>query len=229
MKTPSIYPQRSQELLSLFEGAGNNSKVMCIPIDYAKKDHLVMFCNGNGQVLRKPFSVNNTPDGVAYLIDQVNRSCRHRHIQPQHVFFGGEDVNSYAENFANTLQAKGWLVANVNAHDAKKQRENLQASTDRIDLMGIAAMLLNRRANCCAPSWRPRGWLSCCGLRQRATCSWERGHATRAAGRRPGRSPTTSAGVSSGSPEQGGASGDVRDLRESGVRRGESAHDDDLS
>ena len=40
------------------------------------------------------------------------------------------------------------LVVNVNAHDAKKQRENLQASTDRIDLMGIAMMLLNLRAKC---------------------------------------------------------------------------------
>jgi transposase len=148
MKTPTIYPDRSQELFTLFEKAGKHSKVMCVPIDYAKKDHLVMFCNGNGQVLRKPFSVKNTPDGVKYLIDQVSRSCRHRYIQPEHVFFGGEDVNSYAENFANTLRANGWLVANVNAHDAKKQRENLQASTDRVDLMGIATMLLNRRANC---------------------------------------------------------------------------------
>ena len=41
----------------------------------------------------------------------------------------------------------GWIVASVNAHEAKKQRENLQASTDRLDLMGIATMLLNRRAN----------------------------------------------------------------------------------
>ena len=48
MKKPSIYPDRSQELLTLFEGAGNQSKLMCVPIDYAKKDHLVMFCNGNG-------------------------------------------------------------------------------------------------------------------------------------------------------------------------------------
>jgi transposase len=149
MKKTSIYPDRSQELLNLFEKAGNPSKLMCVPIDYAKKDHLVMFCNGNGEVLRKPFSVKNSVDGVKYLIDQVNRSCRHRHIQPNHVFFGGEDVNSYAENFANTIRVKGWLVANVNAHDAKKQRENLQASTDRLDLMGIATMLLNRRANCC--------------------------------------------------------------------------------
>ncbi len=149
MKKPSIYPDRSQELLALFEQAGNNSKIMCVPIDYAKKDHLVMFCNGYGEVLRKPFSVKNSIDGVKFLVDQVARSCRQRHIESRHVFFGGEDVNSYAENFANTLRAKGWLVANVNAHDAKKQRENLQASTDRIDLMGIATMLLNRRANCC--------------------------------------------------------------------------------
>ena len=149
MKKSSIYPNRSQELLALFEKAGNPSKLICVPIDYAKKDHLVMFCNGNGEVLRKPFSVKNSVDGVTYLLDQVNRSCRHRHIQSEHVFFGGEDVNSYAENFANTIRTNGWLVANVNAHDAKKQRENLQASTDRLDLMGIATMLLNRRANCC--------------------------------------------------------------------------------
>jgi len=122
---------------------------MCVPIDYAKKDHVVMFCNGNGDILQKPFSVKNSPEGIKHLIDQVARSCRHRKIKKQHVFFGGEDVNSYAENFVNTLRAKGWLVADVNAHDAKKQRANLQASTDRLDLMGIATMLINKRANCC--------------------------------------------------------------------------------
>jgi hypothetical protein len=40
-------------------------------------------------------------------------SCRHRVISRKHVFFGGEDPNSYAENFANTLRSQGWLVANV--------------------------------------------------------------------------------------------------------------------
>jgi transposase len=150
MKKSSIYPDRSQELLALFERAGNNSKVMCVAIDYAKKDHLVMFCDGFGEVLRKPFSVKNTSKGVEFLLDQVSRTCRHRHINPKHVFFGGEDANSYVENFTDALRAKGWLVANVNACEAKKHRENLQASTDRIDLMGIATMLLNRRAKCCS-------------------------------------------------------------------------------
>ena len=148
MKKRTIYTNQSQELLHLFEQAANSSKVMCVPIDYAKRDHVVMFCNGYGDIVRKPFSVKNSPEGLKYLIDQVTRSCRHRHIRKNHVFFGGEDANSYAENFANSLRSEGWLVAHVNAHDAKKQRQNLQASTDRLDLMGIATMLLNRRANC---------------------------------------------------------------------------------
>ena len=149
MKKRNIYQNRSQELLRLFEDAGSSAKVMCVPMDFAKKDHVVMFCNGYGDIVRKPFSVKNSPEGVKYMVDQVTRSCRHRGIKKKHVFFGGEDVNSYAENFVNTLRSKGWLVAGVNAHDAKKQRANLQASTDRLDLMGIATMLLNCRANCC--------------------------------------------------------------------------------
>ena len=125
MKKRTIYHNQSQDLLHLFEDAGNGAKVMCVPMDYAKKDHVVMFCNGNGDIVRKPFSVKNSPEGIAFLIDQVTRSYRHRGIKKKHVFFGGEDVNSYSENFVNTLRNKGWLVANVNAHDAKKQRENL--------------------------------------------------------------------------------------------------------
>ncbi len=148
MKKRNIYLNRSQELLGLFQEAGNNAKIMCVPIDYAKKDHVVMFCNGYGDIVRKPFPVKNSPEGVKYLTQQVVLSCRHRAINRKHVFFGGEDPNSYAENFVNTLRSKGWLIASVNARDAKKQRANLQASTDRLDLMGIAVMLLNRRANC---------------------------------------------------------------------------------
>ena len=148
MKKKNIYVNQSQELLKLFEEAGNSAKVMCVPMDYAKKDHIVMFCDGQGHILRKPFSVKNSPEGIQYLTEQVTRSCRHRQIDLKHVFFGGEDVGSYAENFVNTLRSGGWIVANVNAQDAKKQRSNLQASTDRVDLMGIGAMLLNRRGNC---------------------------------------------------------------------------------
>jgi len=149
MKRKNIYQNQSQELLHLFEAAGSSKKVMCVAMDYAKNDHLVMFLNGHGDILRKPFSVKNTPAGIAYIDDQVTRFCRQQAIQKKHVFFGGEDANSFAKNFVSTLRCKGFVVANVNAHDAKKQRGNVQASTDRIDLMGIASLLLNCRANCC--------------------------------------------------------------------------------
>ena len=148
MKKRTIYTNQSQELLGLFEDAGNMSKVMCVPIDYAKKDHVVMFCNGHGDILRKPFPVKNSPEGVAYLIEQLSRSCKHRQINENHIFFGGEYPGPYADNFVSTLRSEGWLVANVNARDAKDQRTNLQASTDRLDLIGIAKTVLNRRGNC---------------------------------------------------------------------------------
>ena len=41
MKKPNIYQNQSQELLHLFEEAGSSEKVMCVPMDYAKNDHLV--------------------------------------------------------------------------------------------------------------------------------------------------------------------------------------------
>jgi transposase len=148
MKKRNVFQNQSQEILSLFEMAADKSKVMCIPIDYAKKDHMAMFCNGNGRIIRKPFSIKNSPEGKNYLIDQVTKSCRHHGINLQHIFFGGEDCGSYADNFISTLRSENWLVAGVNAHDAKTQRENMQASTDRLDLLGICKMLLNCRGNC---------------------------------------------------------------------------------
>jgi transposase len=148
MKKKTIFRNQSQEILNLFETVEDRSKMMCIPIDYAKKDHMVMFCNGNGRIIRKPFSVKNSLKGKNYLIDQVTKSCRYRGIDLQHIFFGGEDCGSYTDNFISALRSENWLVAGVNAHDAKTQRDNMQASTDRLDLMGICKMLLSCRGNC---------------------------------------------------------------------------------
>jgi len=148
MKNRTIYRNQSQEIIGLFESAGDRNKVMCIPMDYAKKDHVVMFCNGKGDILRKPFSVKNSLEGKNYLVDHVKKSCRHRGIASQHVFFGGEDCGSYADNFIAALRSDSWVVAGVNACDAKKHRDNKQASTDILDLLGICTMLLNYKGNC---------------------------------------------------------------------------------
>jgi len=127
MKKPNIYQNQSQELLHLFEEAGSSEKIMCVPMDYAKNDHLVMFCNGHGDILRKPFSLKNTPEGIGYIDEQVARFCRRRGIKKKHVFFGGEDANSFAKNLVSTSRSKGFVVANANAHDAKKQRKRHMA------------------------------------------------------------------------------------------------------
>ena len=148
MKKRTIFQQQSQDLLRIFEEAGNSKKVLVVAMDYAKKEHVIMFCNGNGDILRKPFGVWNNPEGVDYLLEQIQKTCTYHKIKTKHVFLGGEDSGSYTENFAQYLREKGFLVAGVNAQDAKKQRENMQASTDRLDLLGIARMLISRRGNC---------------------------------------------------------------------------------
>ena len=109
MKKKNIYVNQSQELLRLFEGAANSAKVMCVPMDYAKKDHVVMFCDGQGHIFRKPFSVKNSAEGIQYLAEQVTRSCHRRKIDLKRVFLGGEDVGSYAENFGTVH----WQVKNL--------------------------------------------------------------------------------------------------------------------
>ncbi len=85
MKKRIIFSNQSQELLRLFEEARSGEKVMCVPIDYAKKDHMAMFCNGHGRILRKPFCVKNSPesfDTLSDLLTQVEKLNISRRVYP---------------------------------------------------------------------------------------------------------------------------------------------------
>ena len=147
MSDQSIYAAQCQPLRQLFEQAPHARKVLCVALDYAKTTHMALFCNGLGDILRKPFPVHNDPAGLQYLRAQLDRTCRQHGIASQHAFFGGESVGPFAANFVQALRQHGHLVADVNAWEAKQQRDNLQASTDRLDLLGIAKVLLQRRGN----------------------------------------------------------------------------------
>jgi hypothetical protein len=46
LEKKNISENGSQELLALFEGVGNSSRIICAQIDYAKKDYVVVFCTG---------------------------------------------------------------------------------------------------------------------------------------------------------------------------------------
>jgi len=147
MSKRSIFTRQNQTLIDLFKDAGHPDKVLCIPIDYAKQTHVALCCNGSGAVLKKAVPVKNNPEGINFLLGVVDKICRKHHINRRHVFFGGEDCGTFSLNFIYGLREKGFTVIGVNAKDAKKQRENMQASTDEIDLLGIAKLLINRRGS----------------------------------------------------------------------------------
>ncbi len=141
----SIYPRSNPQLLKLFEHAGHPAKVMCVAMDYAKAKHSILICNGLGDRLMPDFAVDNTAPGAAQLLSQVRACAQKTKIHCDHVFFGGEDQPDFAENFIRKLTQEKFLVVGVNAWEAKKQRDNFQASSDSLDLLGIARCCLNRR------------------------------------------------------------------------------------
>lgn len=140
----SIYSKQNPKIHALLEQAGDSRNVLAVALDYAKSKHVALFCNGLGDVLKKPFPIQNSRAGLERLLAEVHRTCTHRAIQNQHVFFGGEDRPPYAQNFIHHLGQKGYLVVRVNAWEAKQQRDNHQASTDQLDLRGIAKAMLQQ-------------------------------------------------------------------------------------
>jgi len=147
MKNKSIFTRQNQTLINLFHDAQHPEKVLCIPLDYAKATHVALCCNGSGTVLKKAFPVENNPEGMAFLIEVAEGICRKHHMGREHVFFGGEDCGTFSLNFIYGLRERGFLVVGVNATDAKGQRDNMQASSDELDLLGIAKLLINRRGS----------------------------------------------------------------------------------
>ena len=142
----SIYKNQCHQLRVLFDQAASPKQVLCVPIDYAKSKHVALICDGNGHVLKQSLTVHNNRDGVAFLLEQVDATARRRKIPKSQIFFGGEDLPSYAENFVHQLSEHGYLITRVNAKQAKDNRESEIASNDNLALLGIAKTLLSRRA-----------------------------------------------------------------------------------
>lgn len=141
----SIFQRSNPAIEKLFAKAGKPEKVMCIPIDYAKRQHTALVCNGSGLQLRGPFNIHNTPEGVDFLNDIVNGLCKKHSIRRENVFFGGEDCGGFSFNFIHALLNEGYFGIGMNAHDAAEERKHQVASTDKLDLLGIASMLIKKK------------------------------------------------------------------------------------
>jgi transposase len=142
----SVYRSQNVSLRALFERAGDPRKILCVALDYAKRKHVALICDGHGDILKSAFPVENNVAGIAFLIEQISATARRRKIPKNQIFLGGEDEPAYVANFTAAMREAGYLVMRVNAHEAKENRENHAASTDQLDLIGIAKTLLSRRA-----------------------------------------------------------------------------------
>jgi len=145
-QSPSVYRNQNAHVRAVFERAGEARKVLCVALDFAKRKHVALICDGTGEILKSAFPVENSVAGVAFLIEQISATARRRKIPKNQIFLGGEDEAAYVANFTAALREKGYLVVRVNAYEAKESRENLLASTDNLDLLGIAKTLLARRS-----------------------------------------------------------------------------------
>ncbi len=145
MKHRNIFTVQNQAVVSLFASAGHPNKVLCVALDYAKETHMALCCNGAGKTLKSAFPVKSSEEGLVFLLETVEGLCRKHNMERRHVYFGGEDCGTFSSNFIYALRSKGFLVIGVNAERAAGLRENLQASSDELDLLGIAQMLVNKQ------------------------------------------------------------------------------------
>ncbi len=87
----SVYRNQNAQIRAIFETASSARKVLCVALDYAKSKHVALCCDGNGDILKNTFPVDNTADGVAYLCGQIDATAKRREIDKRCILIGGED------------------------------------------------------------------------------------------------------------------------------------------
>lgn len=145
MSKRSIYGRRSQLVCECFARAGGPEKVLVVPLDLAKDEHVAALCRGTGEYLSGPLTVRNTPEGVRYLIDRIECTCRQQSIDRMNVLIGGEDPPEYTFNFIHGLRLREYRFLRVNAAEAATLRNNSRAVSDALALDGIAQALVQQR------------------------------------------------------------------------------------
>ena len=142
----STYSSGSHQITQVFHEAAIE-KIIVVPLDFAKSSHLARLCLANGRYLhKKAITLRNDQDGVDYLIKRIEAACSRNGIQKKHVIIASENPHSYAKHFLHSLKNSGYAVVEVNAAYAKTLRKGNMASSDNLDLDGIANAVLNRRA-----------------------------------------------------------------------------------
>ena len=143
----TVYPLRSQIVTEIFSRENRFDKILIVPLDHAKENHTVQFCFATGEhILRKALTVHNDSQGVSFLMDRIIKICKKYHLKRENIIICCEDPPNYMVNFIHTLRLSGYNFVSVNAAEASRYRSNNRASSDALDLNGIAQAVINRRA-----------------------------------------------------------------------------------
>ncbi len=51
-KIQSVYRNQNALIRAVFERVGDTRKVLCVALDYAKRKHVALICDGNGDILK---------------------------------------------------------------------------------------------------------------------------------------------------------------------------------
>jgi transposase len=144
MEPRNIQKRECQVIRKIFDDAESLNKVLIAGVDYAEASHKAVICNGNGDLLCKPFNVDNDCGGLLFLTKRITNLCKKYTIKIDHVIIGGETPGSWAMNFASNLAADGFAVIDLHPFDVKKQRENETTDTDMLSALTICKCLINK-------------------------------------------------------------------------------------
>jgi len=144
MREQNIQRRENQAIREVFDRAGDLKKVMIVGLDYAEKEHRAAVCNGQGDLLCKPFWVHNDREGLAFLEARTVSLGKKHAIQRADIVFGGETPGSWAVNFPHNLRRTGHLVVDLHANRVKKRRENETTDNDNLSALTICRCLIDK-------------------------------------------------------------------------------------
>ena len=95
----SVYRNQNEQVRTIFERPSSARKALCVAIAYAKSKHVALRCDGNGDILKDPFPVDNSAVGVAHRCEQIEATASRRKIVKGCILIGGEDETAYVRQF----------------------------------------------------------------------------------------------------------------------------------
>jgi transposase len=127
---------RSQAAFEILSG---KDRTVIVAVDFAKRSMKVQaFLDSETVAWKRGLDVENSQAGVVFLLEKLDGILRKWRVSRNRVVFGGEDPASYAIPFIEAVKHQGFLFVAVNAKAASGNRDNTRASSDLLDLDGIA-------------------------------------------------------------------------------------------